>query len=119
MDVLDASGTRIGRSDTNQDYEVVSFQAVQGQYYYAKVYGYNGATNPNYSLIVDQPENFSGGGLPDQFENNDTLATATSLPSTDQSYTNLTMNTSGDDDYYKITPTYSGQSEEEAAISAW
>ena len=107
MEVFDSTRTRIGRSDSSQNSEQVSINAVAGQFYYVRVYGFNGATNPNYTFTVDQPEGVSG-GAPDQFEDNDTFATARSLAAVDQSYTNLNINTSGDDDYYKITPTASG-----------
>lgn len=107
LEVFDSTRTRVGRSDSTQNSEQVSINAVAGQYYYVRVYGYNGATNPNYTLVVDQPEGVSG-GAPDQFEDNDTFATARGLAAIDQAFANLNINTSGDDDYYKITPTNSG-----------
>ena len=107
LDVFDANRTRIGRSDSDQNSEQFSFNAVAGQFYYVRVYGFEGATNRKYSMTIDQPEGVSGGS-PDQFEENDSFAAARSLPAVDQSYTNLNINTSNDDDYYKIVPTVSG-----------
>ena len=77
MEVFDSTRTRIGRSESGQNSEQVSINAVAGQFYYVRVYGFNGATNPNYTFTVDQPEGVSG-GTPDQFEDNDTFATARS-----------------------------------------
>ena len=108
MEVFDSNQTRIGRADLNLDGEHFSFPAVAGQYYYVRVYGYNGATNVNYSFIVDQPEGITGGGVADLFEENDTFAAARSLPAIDQTYSGLTINTTGDDDYYSVVPTASG-----------
>jgi hypothetical protein len=107
LEVFDSTQTRIGLSDSTTNNEVVSFTAIAGQYYYARVYGYNGVTNPNYTLTVDQPEGV-GGGAGDQFEDNDNFAGAYTLPVADATYTGLTINTANDDDYYRIVPTTSG-----------
>ena len=108
MEVFDSTQTRIGLSDSTSNTEQFSFTAVGGQYYYVRVYGYNGVTNPNYSFTVDQPEGTAGGGEGDQFEDNDNFASAATLPAVDQTYTDLSINTGGDDDYYRIVPTSSG-----------
>jgi hypothetical protein len=107
MEVLNASQTRIGLSDSTSNAEQVTFTAVAGQFYYARVYGFNGFVNPNYTFSIDQP----GGGVivaPDQFEENDTFATARSLSAVDQVYSSLSINAANDDDFYSIVPTVSG-----------
>lgn len=107
MEVFDASRERIGRSITTGNTEQFMFNAVAGQFYFVRIFGAGGATNPNYTFTVDQPEGVSG-GAPDIFEENDTFATARGLTAVSQTYTELNINTSGDDDYYKIVPTASG-----------
>ena len=107
MEVFNSARTRIGKSDSIQNSEQFSFQAVAGQFYFVRVYGYNGATNPNYTFSIDQPDG-PGGILPDQFEDNDTVATAFNLLAADETYVNLNIDSVGDNDYYRIVPTTSG-----------
>lgn len=106
LEVLDAARNRIGMSATTANVEQVSFTAVAGQYYYARIWGYEGALNPNYTLTVDQP----GGTTPsgDQFEDNDTFATARTLTAADATFTSLSIDTANDGDYYRVVPTASG-----------
>ncbi len=52
---------------------------------------------------------FSWGIQEDIFEQNDTLATATNLGSSDQSWSNLTVDAADDDDYYRFTAVADGQ----------
>ena len=59
MEVFNASHTRLGHSDSQSNSEHVSVNAVAGAYYYVRVFGYEGATNPNYTFSIDQP---GGGG---------------------------------------------------------
>ncbi len=53
MAVYDASGRRIAVSNGVSNSERVSLAGLSAGTYYVQVYGYRGATNPNYSLIVD------------------------------------------------------------------
>ena len=107
MEVFDSNQTRIGQANSTQDSEQFSFAAVAGQYYFVRVYGYSGATNPSYSFIVDQPAG-TNGGVADPFEENDSFAAARSLSAIDQTYNGLNINATGDDDYYSVIPTASG-----------
>ena len=102
--VYDANQALLASSTSVLDAESVSVNAVAGQYFYVYVFGYQGATNPNYTLVVDQPEHTH----PDQFENNDTFATASQLQAIDQTLTGLSIDAAGDDDYYMFTAAYSG-----------
>jgi hypothetical protein len=105
--VYNAAQTRLGISQTAGNSETVTINAVGGQLYYIRVWGYNGATNPNYSLTVDQPE-APAPLAPDAFEENDAFATAASLQAIDQVYNSLSVDTPGDDDYYSLVPPTSG-----------
>jgi Ca2+-binding RTX toxin-like protein len=54
MAVYDAARTLVGRSDSDTNAEHVRVNAVAGDYYYVRVFGFEGATNPNYTFSVDQ-----------------------------------------------------------------
>lgn len=55
MEVFNASQTLLGRSYTVSDREHFVVNAVAGEYYYVRVFGYEGATNPDYSMTIDAP----------------------------------------------------------------
>lgn len=55
MEVYDASQTLLGSSTSTSDSEEVTIFGQAGHYYYVHVFGYQGATNPDYSLTVHQP----------------------------------------------------------------
>lgn len=106
MRIYDANQALLGSSTSVVDGESVSVNATAGQYFFVYVYGFQGATNPNYSLIVDQPEHQHDDA--DVFENNDSFATAAQLQAIDQAHSNLSIDAAGDDDYYTFTATHSG-----------
>ncbi len=54
MAVYDANRNLVGRSDSANDFENVRVDAIAGQYYYVRVFGYEGDTNRNYTFNVDQ-----------------------------------------------------------------
>jgi hypothetical protein len=53
LEVLDSTGRRVGLSDGVTNSERVSLNTLGSGTYYVRVYGYRGALNPNYQLIVD------------------------------------------------------------------
>lgn len=53
LEVLDASGRRVGLSDGVANSERVSLNGLGTGTYFVRVYGYRGVANPNYQLIVD------------------------------------------------------------------
>ncbi|MFM6307438.1 MAG: PPC domain-containing protein, partial [Dolichospermum sp.] len=72
--------------------------------YYLRVFGYNNATNPEYSLFVNAPWtaiNPSG----DSAESNNTQAEATDLGTLTSAFNrgNLSIHTSSDVDWFKFT----------------
>ncbi len=103
-----SSQSQLASSQTTGNFETVTVNAVGGLQYYFRVWGNSGATNPSYTLSVDQPEHLD----PDMYEDNDAFATATSLPAIDlaidQVYNGLSIDTAADDDYYSVVPTTSG-----------
>ena len=76
LQIFDAAETLLGTSESVGNAEQVSVNATQGEAFYVRAYGYNGAVNPNYSMTVDQSVPPSGG---DAYEPNDTFATATAV----------------------------------------
>lgn len=55
LEIFDSSHGLLGRSNGVSDREHVIVNAVAGEYYYVRVFGYDGATNPLYSLTIDTP----------------------------------------------------------------
>jgi Ca2+-binding RTX toxin-like protein len=55
MEVFDESRTLLGRSVSVTDREHITISAVAGEYYYVRVFGYEGATNSLYTLTIDTP----------------------------------------------------------------
>lgn len=88
MEVLSSSNSRLGLSDSVANTEQFTVQAVAGNFYYVRAYGYRNATNPNYSLFVDQPERPGGGEAPTLTTIN-TLSGATSNANFTISYATL------------------------------
>jgi hypothetical protein len=52
VQLLDSAGTVIQRSDGTSDSETLSLAGLAASTYRVRVYGYNGATNPSYSLTL-------------------------------------------------------------------
>ncbi len=99
--VYDAAQTPLGYSASSSDYENVNFSVTAGQSYYVVVYGYSGATNPSYDLVIDAPIE------PDYLESNDTPATATNLgPLGSAVETGLNISSSSDEDYFVFSTLY-------------
>ena len=103
MEVFDAAGARLDRSVSTSDAESVTVTAAEGDYFFVRVYGYNGATN-NYTMFVDQPERI------DAYEPNDTFATSALLTTVgaETSFHDLSIH-AGDQDYFKFAADGSGQ----------
>lgn len=52
LEVYNSSGRRLGLSDGVSNSEVVSLSGLNAGTYFVHVYGYRGATNPNYTLTI-------------------------------------------------------------------
>jgi hypothetical protein len=52
LQVYDASGALVGQSTSISNRETVSLNGQAAGTYYVRVFGYNGASNPNYSLSI-------------------------------------------------------------------
>ncbi|MFM6472644.1 MAG: PPC domain-containing protein, partial [Dolichospermum sp.] len=73
--LYNASNVEVASSTGVGDEEEISLQGLAAGDYFVQVYGYNSATNPNYSLTINAPP----ATIVDTFEPNNTRATATNL----------------------------------------
>ncbi|MFN9399107.1 MAG: PPC domain-containing protein, partial [Dolichospermum sp.] len=94
-----ADGTYISDSAGTGDEELISLEELAAGDYFVQVYGFYGATN-TYSLQTSLPTTTITG---DEFEPNNTQSAAASLGSVSQSWSNLTIDSSSDEDWFKIT----------------
>ncbi|MFQ5608361.1 MAG: lysyl oxidase family protein, partial [Candidatus Zixiibacteriota bacterium] len=58
LELYDDQFRRIARSNGLGDTEQIELSGLAPGWYFLKVYGYNGAINPQYSLSINPPENF-------------------------------------------------------------
>ncbi|GCL34680.1 hypothetical protein PA905_39060 [Planktothrix agardhii CCAP 1459/11A] len=72
LQVRDVNGNWLGSSTSSSDNETVNLSYLPLGTYYAQVYGWNGASNPNYSLTISPT---SGTVIDDIYEENDFLGT--------------------------------------------
>jgi hypothetical protein len=103
--LYDANGNMLTGSAGVTDSEQLTANLTAGQTYYLRVYGYQGAVNPSYSLQL-----VGVGGAGDRFESNDAMASATNLGSIGtRSESNLSIHSADDEDYYRITAAATGR----------
>ncbi|MEX0642933.1 MAG: lysyl oxidase family protein [Pirellulales bacterium] len=107
LGLYNANQKKLGDSKTAKNTEKVTIDVKAGDIIYIRVWGYNNKTNPNYSMFVDQAE-ADDADSGDVFEDNDTFATAATLPAVDHVYEDLSVLRPNDNDYYSIVPTESG-----------
>ena len=104
MALYNSAQSQLTVSEGSVDFETISYPLVAGQTYYLKIYGFEGATNPDYGLTIITAI------APDRFEPNDSFAGATNLGSiVPRLENNLTVHAPGNDDYYRFTAPSGGQ----------
>jgi len=106
--LTDSAGNILRSSTGVTDSEQISLSGLAAGVYYVQVYGYSGATNPNYSLVVEPPRPTNS---LDPLEPNDTLATARDLGTLrgmQAPIPNLSIHSNTDLDFYKFTTTGAG-----------
>ena len=57
MRLLDEQRNEVGQSNSGTDDEYISLDGRPEGWYYIRIFGYNGAVNPDYSLTVNPPAN--------------------------------------------------------------
>jgi hypothetical protein len=104
--VYNNSQILLGSSTSTDDSEEYVLNAVAGQTYFVHVFGFSGATNPQYSLQIGDP---SSDIPPDAWEPNDSFLTAHSLGTiTTFSANGLTIHASSNYDYFSLTAGMTG-----------
>lgn len=108
LELYDGDGKLVARSESGDDEEQISGWAEAGRVYYARVFGFDGATNAHYDLVIDGPDID-----PDQFEPNNSFAEARRWRSLVDGgeivVTNLSIHETKDDDYYVFSSIYPGR----------
>lgn len=97
--VYDSGGRLVGYSNGTENSETVSLAGARPDTYYVLVYGYGGATNPNYTLSIHPGQSV----VDDRFEPNNSFGQAANLGALASLHTesNLVMADAGD--WYRFT----------------
>lgn len=102
FELYNSAGQLVGSSATSGDVEQISIPNAAPGIYHAKVTGYNGASNPYYSLTVDAPT--AAATFDDRYEPNDSLGSASVLPLVNGQVNETNLNTAWDDpDWFQFT----------------
>lgn len=103
--LFDANGTEIAAANSTSDNETISFTAKSNSDYYLKVYGYGGSTNTDYGITLT-PTILND--RRDDYEFNDTAATAVTVPDDQVFLQDLTLHDASDIDWFAFTLTETG-----------
>ncbi|RKY27812.1 MAG: hypothetical protein DRP79_02890, partial [Planctomycetota bacterium] len=105
MKLCGPTGLTIAVSEGTGDVEQIGLDNLVAGTYYLKVYGYNGASNPGYTLTVDAPD--EPGPVPaDSWEVNDTIEQAYDLQTVEGRYSwDLTLHDGDTADWFMFATT--------------
>ena len=101
LELFNANGDLLGSSTSVSNSESISLDSLVAGTYYIRAYGFNGVTNPNYSLSIFAPTQATG----DWAEENDTLSEAYNLrelPPFQQGWDDLNIDQPHDDDWFRF-----------------
>lgn len=114
LQVFNSSGATVplGGSYSTTDSETVRLANTTAGEYFVRAYGYNGATNPGYTLRVNAPTLLG----PDALESNNTSATASVIRDLNSTTPNLNI-TAGDEDWFKFTTLGVGAPQNQLLVS--
>jgi hypothetical protein len=102
FELYNSAGERVGASATSGDVEQISIPNAAPGIYHAKVIGYNGASNSNYSLTVDAPT--AAATFDDRYEENDSLGGAAPLQLQNGQFSdNSLILAANDQDWFQFT----------------
>ncbi len=101
LDLFDAGGAvRLAQSAGTGNAERIDLSGLPAGTYLARVYGYEGVSNPAYALTINAIP--SNGLAPDRWESNDARAQATPIREAAQSISQATL-TAGDQDWFAFS----------------
>ncbi|MGK7952907.1 MAG: clostripain-related cysteine peptidase [Xenococcaceae cyanobacterium] len=106
LELYDEDGDLLEISDSVNDFESVSLYNYDPGTYYARVYGYSGAENPDYSLTVDVPAITTGD---DSYEDNDNFDNAANITEKIGQNIEQLVIAGSDEDWFKFTLDAEGQ----------
>ncbi|MFC1759025.1 lysyl oxidase family protein, partial [Planctomycetota bacterium] len=106
-------GDAVGELTVDEAGEHATVEVTEGVSYRIIIRSLEARTNPSYSLSIDGPDI-----LPDAFEENDSLDTATVLDSDDQHLSDLTIHSPGGSDFFAWTATETGMLHIDVQFSA-
>lgn len=107
--------TVLARSEGTGNAEEVSLEGRPAGTYYARVYGYDGSTNPSYAIGFSVAPNSVAA---DRFENNDSAATATDLRTVSGTVVEEQLSIQpADPDWYRFTMPGTGRSGDFVAVA--
>ena len=115
LELLDATGNVLASSATSNDWEIINFAGRPAGVYFARVSGYRGGLNANYSFSIFTPQSSIRS---DAYESNDSFATATDLRTLEgiRTIEDLSIHAAGDFDWFAFSTTSVGTSEDFASI---
>ena len=99
VSLLSAAGTVLASSTSTTNSELITWSLTRGTTYGVRVYGFQGATNPSYTMTLNGPD------VPaDAYEPNNDFGTAAALGAvTSFTANDLTIHASGNADFYEFT----------------
>ena len=109
LELYDSQGRLIRTSTSSLAPESISLAGLTAGVYFVRLFGYQNATSPNYSLEILAPS--SGNRTPDRYESNNSLETATVIRSSgDQligalTVIELNLHSAADQDFFRFTTT--------------
>jgi hypothetical protein len=113
IELYNSAGTKIREAKGTRNFESIDLGGLGTGTYFVRVLGFNGAVNPNYSLVVNTPGD-------DIFEANNTRATAKDLSNLRTSplktWQNLSL-TAADNDWFKLTLPSAGTANDFVSIT--
>ncbi|MDX1927507.1 MAG: pre-peptidase C-terminal domain-containing protein [Pirellulaceae bacterium] len=115
LEFLDASGNVLASSATTNNWEIINLAGRPAGVYYARVSGYRGGLNPNYSFSIFAPQTSIRS---DAYERNDSIAAATDLRTLEgvRTIEALSIHAAGDFDWFAFSTTSMGTSADFASI---
>ncbi|MFM6323261.1 MAG: pre-peptidase C-terminal domain-containing protein [Microcystis panniformis] len=126
LELYNSAGTKIKEAKGSRDVEVISLDkdnkgnTIAVGTYYVRVLGYNGATNPNYTLAINAPggDSFEENDIQDFSSNDNSKHQATDLTSRRTTYRKSWENLSiDDDDWFKFNLPSKGTGNDYVSIS--
>ncbi len=112
--IYNSAGILVRYSDSSTDSEFVSLNGLSNGTYYAVVYGFQGATNPSYSLTIDPA---AANVADDSAEPNDNYLQATNLGVLTTTYSRKGLALQDLQDWYKFTMTGNGTSASQVRLN--